>query len=110
MLHSDKHCSRRSIGYADCQFPALFLRDVRQAQVAASEQEAQRRLLAAALAAKTTRIKRVVDSVKEKIQNPKPGAHCVRAIAEALDACETGITDLKAEQHQQLDDLVREVS
>lgn len=88
----------------------MFLRDVRQAQVAASEQEAQRRLLAAALAAKTTRIKRVVDSITEKMQNPQPGAHFVRAIAEALDACESGITDLKEEHHQQLDDLVREVS
>ena len=51
-----------------------------------------------------------MDSIIDKMQNPHPGAQFVRAIAEALDACETGITELKEEQHQQLDELIMEVS
>ena len=85
-------------------------RDVRQAQLAANEEEANRRLLAAAFAAKASRIKRIVDSITDKMQHPQPGPQFVRAIAEALDAGEAGITELKDEQHQQYNELLCEVS
>lgn len=85
-------------------------RDVRQAQLAANEEEANRRLLAAAFAAKASRIKRIVDSITDWMQHPQPGPQFVRAIAEALDAGEAGITELKEEQHQQFNELLCEVS
>lgn len=50
-----------------------------------------------------------MDSIKEKIADPQPGAQFVRVIAEALDAGETGITELKEEQRHQYDDLVAQV-
>ena len=44
------------------------------------------------------------------MQHPQPGPQFVRAIAEALDAGEAGITELKEEQHQQYNELLSEVS
>lgn len=75
----------------------------------ANEQEAKRRLLAAALAAKASKLRSIMDNISEKVQNPQPGAHFVRAIAEALDAGETGITELKEEQRHEYNNLVIQV-
>ena len=100
--HSSSPC------HLKCQL--TMCRDVKQAQLAAGEEEADRRLLTAALAAKQTRITRVVDTVIHKLHNPQPGNQFVRAIAEALDAGERGITELKQEQQEQYDGLARQVS
>ena len=77
-------------------------------QLEVSQQAADRRLMASALTARTTKIKELVEAVVAKLASPEPGSDFVRSVAEALDAGEMQITELKAEQRQNYGDLARQ--
>ena len=77
-------------------------------QLEVNQQAAERRLMTSALTARTAKIKEVVEAVVAKLASPEPGSDFVRSVAEALDAGEMQITELKAEQRQNYDDLARQ--
>lgn len=88
---------------------SCFYRDGTQSESGITEQAAQRRLLASELAARTSKIKTTIESISTRLHSPQPGSDFVQSIAAALDAGETQITDLKAEQRQNYDALTQEV-
>ena len=51
----------------------------------------------------------MADTIVVKLASPEPGSEFVRSIAEALDAGELQITELKKEQRQSYDELARQV-
>lgn len=85
-------------------------RDGRQAQVEMTQQATDRRLLASALAARTNKIKGIIESIKSRLSKPEPGTEFVQSLAAALDAGEQQITDLKQEQRLKYDALTKEAS
>lgn len=85
-------------------------RDGRQAQAELNQQAVDRRLLASALATRTSKIKGTIQSIQGKLSKPEPGPEFVQTLAAALDAAEQQITDLKQEQRHKYDALTREAS
>lgn len=84
-------------------------RDGRQAQLETNQHATDRRLLAAALATRTSKIKGTIQAIADKLSRPQPGSEFVQSIAAALDAGERQITDLKQEQRHNYDALTKEV-
>lgn len=75
-----------------------------------AQQAVDRRLLASALAARTSKIKGTIQSIQNKLIKPESGPEFVQSLAATLDAGEQQITDLKQEQRHKYDALTKEVT
>ena len=66
--------------------------------------------MASALAARASKIKGTIQSIKNKLSKPEAGPEFVQSLAAALDTGEQQITDLKQEQRHKYDALTKEAS
>ncbi|KAL3149357.1 hypothetical protein ABBQ32_002160 [Trebouxia sp. C0010 RCD-2024] len=88
--------------------PWESFRDGRQVHAEMAQQAVDRRLLASALAARTSKIKGTIQSIQNKLIKPESGPEFVQSLAATLDAGEQQITDLKQEQRHKYDALTKE--